>query len=219
MNITCVVIPAFNEEKYLDKVLSQVRKYSSHIVFVDDGSSDNSALVAQKYTPNVLIHKVNLGKGAALKTGCEYAFRKLGANAVVVMDSDSQHDPKELLHFFNYLKDHQVVLGVRDISHKMPFLRSFWNRSISFLVWLFFGVYFDDIPCGYKGFTSAAYKKIKWQSSDYAVEMEIAVQIAKNKIEFTTLPIETIYEDTDRGMTMFSAVSMMIQIISWRIFL
>jgi glycosyltransferase involved in cell wall biosynthesis len=218
MKIIWVIIPALNEAKYLDKVLSKVKKYTPNIIFVDDGSSDDSTSIARKYTPHVLTHKVNLGKGAALKTGTEYAFGELGADAIVIMDADSQHNPKELPHFFAKLKKgNQVVLGTRDINQKMPYIRAQWNRSVSFLIWLFFGVYIHDIPCGYKAFTKRAYKLLKWQSNNYAVEMEIAARIGKYKLEFVTLPIETIYQDTDRGMTMLHAVGMMGQVINWRL--
>jgi len=213
-----VVIPALNESKYLDKVLSRVKKETHNLIFVDDGSSDNSSQVAKRYTPHVLTHKVNLGKGAALKTGCEYAFAQLGASAVVIMDADAQHNPKELPHFFaKLIQGHGVILGTRDITQNMPVLRSLWNKCVSLLTLVFFGIYIEDIPCGYKAFTKQAYRLLKWQSHNYAVEMELAARIGKYRIAFVTLPIETIYQDTDKGMTFLHVVGIMFQFINWRL--
>jgi glycosyltransferase involved in cell wall biosynthesis len=89
-----VIIPGFNEARYLTKVLDKTIKFHQNIIFVDDGSSDNTASIASKKIKQVLVHDVNLGKGAALKTGCDYAFSHLKAKAVILMDSDNQHDPQ-----------------------------------------------------------------------------------------------------------------------------
>jgi glycosyltransferase involved in cell wall biosynthesis len=91
---TWIIIPGYNEEKYLKKVFDKVRKHTANIIFVDDGSSDKTSAIAKKYTRHVLRHMTNLGKGAALKTGCEYAFKKIKADRVIFLDSDDQHDPK-----------------------------------------------------------------------------------------------------------------------------
>lgn len=211
-----VVIPGWNEEKYLDKLLKKVQKYTRKIIFVNDGSSDQSSKVASKYSRHVLNHEVNLGKGAALKTGCQYAFQKLKADAVVLMDADGQHDPKELPLFFAALKRAHLVLGTRDTSKNMPVLRATWNRSISFLIYLFFRIYIKDIPCGYKAFTKKVYPLIEWESTNYAIEVEVAVRIGKHKIAYSVLPIATIYQDTNRGMTMLDVLGIMFQIINWR---
>ena len=85
---TWVVMPGYNEAKYLERALKKTLKHTKNIVFVDDGSHDSSADIAKKHLKHVLIHEVNLGKGAALKTGCNYAFEELGAKAVVLMDSE-----------------------------------------------------------------------------------------------------------------------------------
>jgi len=215
---TWIVIPAYNEEKYIDCVLKKVAKFSKNIVVVDDGSADNTAVIAQKYCSHVLVHKVNLGKGAALKTGCEYAFQKLGAKAVILMDSDDQHDPAKLPEFFQHLKDgSRVVLGERAMNFQMPLIKIIGNRFSSILVLVLFGVYIPDIPSGYKAFTKKAYQKIKWHSSGYEAEVEIAARIAKNKLAFTTITIPTIYHDTDKGMTLLDTFEMIIKVISWRL--
>lgn len=214
-----VIIPGLNEEKYIATVLKKVLKQTKNIIVIDDGSTDLMAKVAKKYTTHVLSHVVNLGKGAALKTGCEYAFKKLGAGAVIFLDSDDQHDPAELPLFIQSLEKSDAVFGIRSFNEKMPLSKIFINRLASAVIYFLFGKYIPDIPSGYKAFTRKAYNKISWDSTDYAVEIEIAARTAKYKLSFATIPIKTIYHDLDRGMTILDALSMITKILSWRIYL
>lgn len=214
---TWIIIPGLNEEKYIATVLKKVLKQTKNIIVVDDGSSDKMPRIAAKYTDHVLSHSINLGKGAALKTGCEYAFKNLGAEAVIFLDSDDQHDPEELPEFYKALKESDVVFGIRAFDDKMPLIRIILNRLASFVIYVMFGSFIPDIPSGYKAFTKGAYKKLAWNSTDYAVEMEIAARTAKYKLGFTTVPIKTIYHDLDRGMTILDTIRMITKILSWRI--
>jgi len=212
-----VIIPGFNEEKYIERVLKKVGKQSNNFIVVDDGSLDKMATIAKKYTNHVLCHSINLGKGAALKTGCEYAFTNLNADAVIFMDSDDQHDPEELPLFQQALKNSEVVFGVRAFDENMPLIRIIGNRLASAVVLLLFGAYIPDIPSGFKALSKKAYKKLAWSANDYAVEMEIAARTAKYKIPFSIIQIKTIYHDFDRGMTILDTLRMIGKIISWRI--
>lgn len=214
---TWVIIPGLNEEKYIATVLKKVRKHTDNIIVVDDGSQDKMPLIAKRYTPHVLLHAVNLGKGAALKTGCEYAFQSLGADAVIFMDSDDQHDPEELQLFYDALLTADIVFGIRSFDEKMPLFRILMNRLASFVIFVLFGSYIPDIPSGYKALTKKAYKKLAWNATDYAVEMEITARAAKYKIPFKTVPITTIYHDFERGMTILDSLRMITKILSWRI--
>lgn len=135
-----VIIPAYNEQKYITQVLKKVKKFTPNIVVVDDGSQDQTTSIAKKFTPHVLQHELNIGKGAALKTGCEYAFFHLGADAVVFMDSDDQHDPAELPKFYEaFANGSGVVFGVRDFNRQMPLARIVMNRLASALILFIFG--------------------------------------------------------------------------------
>lgn len=216
MNIY-VVIPGFNEGKYLKKVLTGVGKFTKKIIFVDDGSKDNSVRVAQKFTPHVLTHVTNLGKGAALLTGCEYAFGKLKADAVVFMDSDDQHDASHLPEFFLGLKEYDIVLGVRVMGANMPLTRFLGNKLVSVLLNLLFGGYIADIPSGYKGITKNAFEQVRWFSSGYEVETEIAVKMAKAKIPHKEIEIKSIYHDTDKGMTLLDGLHIAMSLVQWRL--
>lgn len=212
-----VVIPGRNEGKYIGRVLKKVSEYTSNIIFIDDGSIDDCSQIAAKYTPHVLVHETNLGKGAALMTGCKYAFDELNADAVVFMDADDQHDAIHLPEFFSALKEYDMVLGVRVMGGNMPLTRYLGNKLVSVLLNLLFGGYIADIPSGYKGMTKKAFETVKWSSSGYEVETEIAVKLAKSKMKHKEIEIKTIYHDTDKGMTLLDGIHIAVSLIQWRL--
>lgn len=210
-----VVIPAHNEEKRIGPVLSEIEKMGLEFFVVDDGSKDNTAGVAGKYTPNVLRHRINLGKGAALKTGCEAAF-DFGADAVVVMDSDGQHKASDLPKFVAALKKCDVVLGERDFG-ETPTVRLIGNKLISFLVNLFFGIRVGDILCGYKAFTKKAYRKINWSSLGYSVETEIVAMTGKYRLKHCQVPVTTVYYDKFKGLTAIAGLEILFDVLRFKL--
>ncbi len=214
-----VVIPGYNESTYIARVLEKVVKKTKHVIFVDDGSIDNTALIASKYTKHVLSHEINLGKGAALKTGCEYAFEYCGAEAVIVMDADDQHSPEELHLFEKKLSEgYDVVFGVRALDATMPLVKRVTNYFASVVVKVFFGgPLIPDIPSGYKAFKKSVLKKILWVSPGYQVEMEIACRVSRFKIPFGVVTIDTIYHDYDKGMTILNTLDFMQSVVIWRL--
>ena len=89
-----VIMPCYNEQANIAKVIAEVRRYCKNLVVVDDGSKDNTEEIAKKTNPFVLRHTINLGKGAALKTGCDYAFLHQ-ADSVIALDADGQHKAQQ----------------------------------------------------------------------------------------------------------------------------
>lgn len=216
---TWILIPGYNEEKYLAQVLQKVKHFSKNVVYVDDGSSDRTVQIARRSLDHVLEHSMNLGKGAALKTGCEYIFHQLHADAVIFMDSDDQHDPAEIPEFIRLLEGkNQIVFGVRKFSSaSMPLLRFLGNKIASAGLATLFGTYIPDIPSGYKALTKRAYQKLQWKSTGYEVEMEIAAKVAKLKLPFAIHEIETIYHDEEKGMNLLEALKIFKSLIEWRV--
>jgi glycosyltransferase involved in cell wall biosynthesis len=214
-----IVIPAYNEEDRIKAVIENIKKTKCDfpIVVIDDGSKDNTGKVAKKLGLIVLEHKINLGKGAALRTGCDYAFKN-GADAVILMDSDGQHKADDLVKFIGALnKGSEVVFGSRNYNNDVPLVRYLGNKFASVMVASFFRIYISDILCGFKAFTKKAYKKLRWGSSGYSVETEIAVLTGKNKLSFCQVPIATVYYDAVKGVTILDAVGTFFDLIYWRI--
>ncbi|MFH1535110.1 MAG: glycosyltransferase family 2 protein, partial [Patescibacteria group bacterium] len=119
-----VVIPAYNEGKVIAEVINDIKKHQfNDVIVVDDGSSDDTYEIVKRIDGKIIAlrHRINLGKGAALKTGCEAAI-KLGADIIVFMDSDGQHKPEDISRFIEKLeKDNlDIVFGSRRIGKDMP---------------------------------------------------------------------------------------------------
>lgn len=214
-----LVIPAYNEDKRVGVFLKSLPNEFEKVV-IDDGSSDQTSASALNYTPYVLRHSVNLGKGAALKTGCEFAFNKLLADYVILMDADGQHAVEDLEFFIKALIDKpDLIHGVRQLSQNMPRIKRLSNKFASHLFQLLYGFYFPDIPSGYKAFSQKGYSKIKWQSKDYRVELEIAVKSVKARVKMKFVPISTIYHDCDKGFQFLDSLSQIWSLIKWRFIL
>lgn len=217
MNIA-IVIPAFNESQRIHQVINSVKKYGFSIIVVDDGSQDQTYETLKKLKVTTLRHKVNLGKGAALKTGCEAAFL-MGAEAVIMMDSDGQHKAEDLPKFIEALRsgEYDIVFGSRNFRLGIPLIRFIGNKFASFLVSFLFGIYVTDLLCGYRAFTKKAFEKLKWQSSGYGIETEMVVKAGIYKLKHCEVPVETIYYDKFKGVTILDALGILLDVMRWRI--
>ena len=215
-NNSYIIIPAYNEAKYIGRFLDKLLPVTSRVVVVNDGSTDQTKRIVTDRGVTCLTHLANLGKGATLKTGCDYAFRQMGADAVIIMDGDDQHMVEDLKGFTRELKKgSDVVLGVRQLDAKMPLMRVLGNKSISILINLLFHHYLADIPSGFKAFTKSAYNKIRWDSAGYEVETEIAVKIAKLNLDYMEIPISTIYHGKDYGFNLIDAAKILLKLPYW----
>lgn len=210
-----VIVPAYNESRYIGRFLDSLIPVAKNIVVVDDGSRDKTQAIVESKGVKCLSHMVNLGKGAALKTGCDYAFRH-GADAIIIMDGDNQHHPDDLQLFRRALtQGAEIVLGTRSLDRNFPKFRLLGNKVLTWIIKLLFGHTITDIPSGYKALTRRAYQNIKWHSSGYEVETEIAVRIAKSKLPYVEVPIRTVYHDKDYGFNLLDAWGILIKIPYW----
>lgn len=214
-NDVWAIIPAYNESRKITKVISNVKKYCKNITVVDDGSKDSTAEVAELKGVVVLRHIINLGKGAALKTGCDFAVKK-GAKVIIAIDADGQHNPKEIPYFINTLKGKDIVFGYRKFTKTMPFIFRFGNSFINLVIKLLYGINLMDTQCGYRAFTSSAYKKIRWNALDYTMESEMIANAGKHNLRHSEIEVETIYEDRHKGTTVFDGIKIVFDMIIWR---
>lgn len=215
-----VVVPVYNEASHIPSFLKELSKYRLHVVVVDDGSSDGSTRKAKGLrfsNLTVLEHKVNLGKGASMKTGADFAFKK-GAEAVIFMDSDNQHKPSDLPKFIKALESNKydAVFGSRNLSLGVPLIRFLGNKFASLLIGSMFNILISDVLCGFKAFTKEAYEKIKWESSGYGVEVELTARAGRERLKYMEVPVETVYHDKVKGVTILDAFGVLGEVIKWR---
>ena len=211
-----VVIAAYNEEKHIGAVIDNVKKFCSNIIVVDDGSRDKTFQIAKSNGVIALNHIVNMGKGAAVKTGCDFALKKV-AGSVILVDADGQHDPKDIPSFLKALEGKDIVFGYRKFTKKMPFVFRFGNRFINNITKMLYGIKLRDTQCGYRALTAKAYKKVRWNANDYAMESEMIANAGKHKLKYEQVPIETIYSSKYKGTTPIDGVKIVLNMILWRL--
>jgi glycosyltransferase involved in cell wall biosynthesis len=211
-----IVIPACNEEKHIAKVIKGTKKYTKNIIVIDDGSKDKTYEIANRSGIIALRHIVNLGKGAAIKTGCNFAIKN-GAETLVLLDSDAQHDPKEIPNFLKALKGVDVVFGYRKPNKQMPLILKFGNWVINKTTKLLYGLDLRDTQCGYRTFTRKSYKKLKWVATDYSMESEMIANVGKHNLKYKQIPIQTIYSDKYKGTTVLDGIKIVLNMVWWRI--
>ncbi len=210
-----VIIPAMNEGRKIHEVVLQTRKQGfKNIVVVDDGSYDTTAEHAKPAT--VLRHVVNLGKGAAMKTGAEYAIGR-GAKAFMFVDGDGQHNPAELPKFLEELnRKRQVVFGARKEKKNMPLERRLGSWILRTVIRYVYNIRLHDPLCGYRAMTRKAYKSLEWESRDYGVESEIIARAGKACLSYSEVEVQTIYHNRYKGMTIMDGLRIVLQLIWWR---
>ena len=194
-----VVMPAHNESAVIGSVISKIplRLDSFQVIpiVVDDGSTDRTSKTARRHGATVLRHLTNLGVGAATITGLR-AAQELGADIVVTMDSDGQHDPAEIEPLVQCLVDgpFDVVIGSRILNHRgMPASRFAANLLLNGLTFVAYGKIVSDSQSGFKAFTREALEQLDLQSSGYEICSEIVGEIYRKNLRYKSLPVKAVY--------------------------
>jgi glycosyltransferase involved in cell wall biosynthesis len=134
-----IIVPAFNEAGVIGDVIADVRSVFAHVVCVDDGSRDDTGAVALAAGAHLVRHPVNLGQGAAIQTGVEYARRQPGAAVFATFDADGQHRVKDVIRMIDRLAtgDVDLVIGTRfadaGVVSRTPLLKRIVLRSAAWL--------------------------------------------------------------------------------------
>ncbi len=201
MKIFCV-IPAYQEENNIKKVINEVLNLVDFLIIVDDGSSDQTYQVANEIISDklkVLQHPINLGQGAALQTGNEYALKK-GADIIVHFDADGQFLSQEIKKLATVLieEDLDIVFGSRFLEIKsdlpplkknliMPLARIF-NR-------LFFGIKTSDPQSGFRVFKARVASEIEIENNRMAHCTEILAKVHQKKLKMKEVAITVLYSE------------------------
>lgn len=186
-----IVIPVFNEEKTLRKVLDLVEKSplepEKEIILVDDGSIDKSREILKEYTGRhkVILLEKNKGKGAALRRG----FAEATGDAIIIQDADLEYNPNEYPFLLQPIlsDDADVVYGSRFVTafprRTLYFSHYLANKTVTFLSNIFTGLNISDMETCYKVFTRDALRQILpcLKSNRFGIEVELTAQIAKHK--------------------------------------
>lgn len=192
----CVVIPAYNAGKTLTGLLQRLKPLGLPTVVVDDGSRDETAAVAIREGHFVISHLANRGKGAALRTGFDYAV-KMGFEAVITLDSDGQHDPQDIPRLLDAaaLNGHHIIIGRRTQDlERMPLIRRWTNHTMSWIVSRLTRQAIPDSQCGFRVIHRDVLTQISLTGRRFDLETEILLAAARRGWRVRSVPIRTIYE-------------------------
>ncbi|MBN1645278.1 glycosyltransferase family 2 protein [Candidatus Woesearchaeota archaeon] len=192
-----IVIPAFNEEKAISGVISNLLKANyDKIVVIDDHSGDNTYAIASEFPVYLLQHAINRGQGASLKTGIDFALQN-DANVIVTFDSDGQHRVEDLKSILEpILKgEADITIGSRFIEKsKVPFFRKILLKGSVLVMFLFYRIKMSDAHNGLRAMSKTAAKKISITCDRMAHASEIIEEIHKKKIRFKEVPVTIKYD-------------------------
>lgn len=201
----CVLIPTYNNAGTLERVVSEVLVYTSNLIIVNDGSTDDTSSILAKFSNvETVTFPVNKGKGSALLTGFKKA-EKLGYEHVITMDSDGQHFPSDLVVFLEALEMKKptdpelLIIGGRKMDDpSVPNKSSVGNRFSTFWFWVETGVDLTDTQCGYRLYPVKAINSLKLYTSRFELEIEVLVKAAWNGVEVKNLPVKVLYDPDER---------------------
>lgn len=223
----CVVIPAFNEEKIIGEVITDVKKvfkstgYLLEIVVVNDASCDNTSEVAQGNGATVINHILNTGAGGATATGLSYAQQN-NFDIACTMDADGQHASEDVAEGVRQLLSRKVdlLIGSRLINKKgMSKIKILGNKGLSLITHLLFGINSTDSQSGLRIFSNHAIKSLRWRTSGYEFCSEMLWRAKQLKLIIGEYPIKAIYTDysKSKGQNNWNAVNIVKNLIKQRI--
>lgn len=200
-----VVVPAYNEEKQIGRVVRGLFEHGyNNVVVVNDGSIDNTAAEAALAGATVLTHPVNRGQGAALQTGNEYAL-SAGAESIVHFDADGQFNPADIAGGMEKITNdgYEVVLGSRflDGRSQIPWFKKYFILPLARIINGFLtGVKLTDVHNGFRILSRTAAEKIKITQDGMAHNSEIVAQIRIHNLKYAEHPVEVVYYEFGQGI-------------------
>lgn len=187
----CVLIPAYNAQDTIGPVLEKIQSLGLDTIVVDDGSTDETKRVGQRYGVHLLEHSQNLGKGVALRTGFQHVLEK-GYELVITLDADGQHDPMEiptLLQVYQRVKPDLLIASRFEEFDRMPLLRRFWNRLGARAVSRLCHSDITDSQSGFRLIRTEVLKAIELTTTGFEMEMELLIKACKKGFSVLSFPV------------------------------
>jgi len=192
----CVLIPAFNEERSIGWLVKAVRGLGYDTIVIDDGSKDNTAIIAKDSGADVLTNEHNLGKGVSLRKAFGHVVSR-DYDAAIIMDADGQHLPADIAPFVDcFLKNEPgLIVGNRMFKSKgMPFVRWCTNWAMSCIISIMCRQRVPDSQCGFRLISMGLLRKMNLNTEKFEIESEMLLEAARQGYRIESVPITTVYE-------------------------
>jgi len=200
-----IVVPAYNEAAVIGEVIADLRSVFDHVVCVDDGSQDDTGAVALRAGAHLVRHPVNLGQGAAIQTGIEYARSQPGAEVFVTFDADGQHRVKDVMRMIDRLtaEDVDIVIGTRfadqGVHSEVPVLKRIVLRTAVWLSPRSRRLNLSDAHNGLRVFNRKVAGGLDIAMSGMGHASEIIALVDENNWRVTEEPVEILYTDYSKS--------------------
>ncbi|HLT86205.1 MAG TPA: DUF2062 domain-containing protein [Sphingobacterium sp.] len=196
-----VIIPTYNNEKTLKRVLDGVLLYTSHVIVVNDGSTDTTSTILSQYPQiEVITSTHNQGKGMALRKGIKRARDRYFQYAITI-DSDGQHYPSDIPVFVDAIAKATrpvLLIGSRNMNqYAVPRKSSFGNKFSNFWFWFETGIKLTDTQSGFRAYPLAAISQ-RYYTRKFEFEIEIIVRAAWRGVDVQNVPIDVLYDPKER---------------------
>ncbi len=193
-----IVIPCYNSGKYISGTVNQLREFGySNIIVVNDGSTDDSHEIIETLPVSYARHLVNLGQGAALRTGTKIALQQ-GAETIVHFDADGQHQASDIASMLEALNNVDIVIGSRFIKEnaQVPWSKKYFILKPAIAVnWVFSGLWLTDAHNGFRVMNRTAAEKINITQNMMAHATEILSEIKKHNLRYQEVPVNILYNE------------------------
>ncbi len=208
-----IIIPAYNEGPAVAATINSIPKAFHNIICVDDGSMDDTTKQIRTTRAILVKHPINLGQGAAIQTGIEYALLDPKIQYFVTFDADGQHQIEDVEKMLKHLKDNKldIVLGSRflgkaeNISAKKKRMLKLAVKFSNFTT----GVKLTDTHNGLRVFNRFTAEHLQLKMPDFSHASEIIERIAERGFKYEEVPVTIVYTDYSRskGQSMINAVN------------
>ncbi|HYF32397.1 MAG TPA: glycosyltransferase family 2 protein [Chitinophagaceae bacterium] len=214
-----IIIPVYNEAAVIAQTLHEVMKTGHKIIVVDDGSSDGTGAIVKTFPVYYLRHHVNIGQGAALQTGMDFAKRH-DAAAVVHFDADGQHRASDIGKLLKLVLEdgYDVVFGSRFLQHQpvnMPFTRRIFLKLARYVNWLFTGILLTDAHNGLRALSYQAIYLIRFSENRMAHASEILSQIRDYELRYCEVPVTIDYTaySRNKGQSLWNSINIIFDLL------
>lgn len=204
----CVIIPTYNNARTLRRVVGDVLTVASHVIVVDDGSTDDTARILQQLDVTVVSHDRNRGKGAALVSGFRRALAD-GYDYALTIDSDGQHFAADIPAFVEAMRQHpgSLVVGCRNLREDgMPAGNTFANRFSNFWFKVQTGISLADTQTGFRMYPLRWLPSLSLLTSRYEAELALLVLMAWRGVEITPVAVSVSYNPDGGRVSHFRPV-------------
>jgi glycosyltransferase involved in cell wall biosynthesis len=219
-----VVVPACNEQETLYQTAVSLLQMNFRVVIVDDGSAVSQHQYINTLPVFFIRHRLNLGQGAALQTGTEFALEK-GADYIIHFDADGQHSSRDLPQMLRLLSETEadIVMGSRFLSNQIqnvPWFRKFILKTAIVFNYCFTGIMLSDAHNGLRVFNKKAAMQLKFTENRMSHATELLFQIKKYNWRWKEAPVSVLYNKhtLKKGQSSFNSIRIMFDLILYKFF-